>query len=101
MISVNPLSPRHLPDINLKYFAAPNCLMNISSYIISDPKICHGKPVFKGTRIMVWQVLEMLEAGATTRDIVESYPSLTAAHVKAALHVAAERLAGEQRVLFS
>ncbi len=22
-------------------------------YIISDPEICHGKPVFKGTRVLV------------------------------------------------
>ncbi|MBI2925259.1 MAG: DUF433 domain-containing protein [Verrucomicrobia bacterium] len=27
-------------------------------HIVADPRICHGKPTFKGTRIMVWQVLE-------------------------------------------
>jgi uncharacterized protein (DUF433 family) len=25
---------------------------------VADPDICHGKPTFKGTRIMVFQVLE-------------------------------------------
>jgi uncharacterized protein (DUF433 family) len=34
-------------------------------HIVADPNICHGKAVFRGTRIMVWQVLELLEAGET------------------------------------
>ena len=32
-------------------------------YVVIDPKICHGKPTFRGTRIMVWQVLEMVADG--------------------------------------
>jgi len=35
--------------------------------IIADPQICHGKPVITGTRIMVWQILELLEAGGGTK----------------------------------
>jgi uncharacterized protein (DUF433 family) len=35
----------------------------LGRYIVADPEICHGKPTFKGTRIMVWQVLEQLEDG--------------------------------------
>ena len=31
--------------------------VELGEYIVADPKICHGKPTFKGTRIMVWQVL--------------------------------------------
>ena len=27
-------------------------------YIVSDPDICHGKPTFRGTRILVADVLE-------------------------------------------
>jgi uncharacterized protein (DUF433 family) len=30
---------------------------------VADPEICHGKPTFKGTRIMVWQVLEDVADG--------------------------------------
>jgi uncharacterized protein (DUF433 family) len=30
----------------------------LGRYIVADPDVCHGKPTFKGTRIMVWQVLE-------------------------------------------
>jgi len=32
-------------------------------YIVADPEICHGQLTFKGTRIMVKSVLEMLAKG--------------------------------------
>ena len=32
--------------------------IELGQYIVTDPEICHGKPTFKGTRIMVWQVLD-------------------------------------------
>ena len=64
-------------------------MMTIAKYVSVNPQICHGKPCFKGTRIMVYLVLEMLEAGATLANIQEAYPGLTAEHVKAALEFAA------------
>lgn len=63
--------------------------MDISRYISIDPNVCHGKPCFKGTRIMVYLVLEMLEGGGTITDIRGAYPDLTPEHVKAALEFAA------------
>jgi hypothetical protein len=36
----------------------------------TDPNICHGKPVFRGTRSMVWQVLEMVAEGKARETIV-------------------------------
>ena len=64
----------------------------IQKYISVNPDICHGKPCFRGTRIMVYLVLELLEAGEKPEDIVgpDCYPELTLEHVKAALHFAAE-----------
>jgi len=35
----------------------------LGEYIVADSAICHGKPTFIGTRIMVWQVLRMLARG--------------------------------------
>ena len=60
----------------------------INKYIVADPKICHGKPTFKGTRVMVWQVLEMLESGENTQEIIKAFPSLTPKHIKAVLSYA-------------
>ena len=71
----------------------------INRRIVADPRICHGKPTFAGTRIMVWQVLEMLEAECSTEDIPHAFPSLTPDHVKAALHYAADLTRGEGYVL--
>lgn len=37
--------------------------IELGDHIVADPEICHGKPVFKGTRIMVWQVLDDVADG--------------------------------------
>ena len=37
--------------------------VELGEYIVADPEVCHGKPTFKGTRIMVWQVLEDVADG--------------------------------------
>jgi uncharacterized protein (DUF433 family) len=42
-------------------------------YIISDPKICHGKPTFRGTRIMVSQVMEQIANGMAWETIIEEW----------------------------
>ena len=67
-------------------------MKDIEKYISIDPEICHEKPCFKGTRIMVSLVLEMLEGGASFKEIREAYPSLSDNHVRTALHYAARVL---------
>lgn len=32
-------------------------------YIVADPKICHGRATFRGTRILVHDVLEQVAMG--------------------------------------
>jgi uncharacterized protein (DUF433 family) len=41
----------------------------LGRYIVADPEICHGKPTFIGTRIMVWQVLSEVGKGMSWDDI--------------------------------
>lgn len=62
--------------------------VDINNYIVADPAICHGKPTFKGTRVMAWQVLDMLKDGQTEKEIKSAFPSLTQSHIKAALEYA-------------
>lgn len=57
----------------------------INKYIVADPQVCHGKPTFKDTRIMIWQILDMLKNGMSEREILKSFPHLTRNHIKAAL----------------
>lgn len=42
-------------------------------YIVTDAQICHGKPVFRGTRIMVSQVLEQLADGMAWEAIIQEW----------------------------
>ena len=42
-------------------------------YIISDPEICHGKPTFIGTRVMVADVLEQVADGLDWETIIEGW----------------------------
>ena len=48
-------------------------LLMLGRYIIADPKICHGKPTFRGTRIMVADVLEMVASGMAWETIIEEW----------------------------
>ena len=41
----------------------PDRRIELGQYVVADPEICHGKPTFKGTRIMVWQVLADVAEG--------------------------------------
>jgi uncharacterized protein (DUF433 family) len=45
----------------------------LGRYIVADPNICHGKPTFRGTRIMVWQVLDQLANGMAWDTIIEEW----------------------------
>jgi uncharacterized protein (DUF433 family) len=74
--------------------------MDISQYIASDLEVCHGKPCFKGTRIMVSLVLEMLEGGASVDEVLDAYPSLSKEHVQAALHLASRLVDNDRFVAF-
>ncbi len=59
-------------------------------FVTIDPAVCHGKPVIKGTRILVSVVLDNLAAGLSIEQILESYPSLNKASIKAAVDYASE-----------
>jgi len=53
--------------------AKANGRVELGEYIVADPEICHGKPTFKGTRVMVWVVLEQLADGLTPDEIVKEW----------------------------
>ncbi|HTS49407.1 MAG TPA: DUF433 domain-containing protein [Bryobacteraceae bacterium] len=52
-------------------------LARIEEIVVSDPEIMRGTPVFKGTRIPVDLVADMLAQGATAEEILEGYPTLS------------------------
>ena len=57
--------------------------MNWQEYIVSDKQVLLGKPTIKGTRISVELVLELFSIGWTEKQIIESYPSVSAESLRA------------------
>ena len=65
--------------------------------ITLDPEVRSGKPVIRGTRITVSDILEYLAGGMSQEELLTDFPDLTADDVRAALVFAAQR----ERRLFS
>lgn len=61
---------------------------NYLSRITIDPNICNGKPVIRGMRISVSTILSYLAAGETHENILEAYPILEEADIRACLEYA-------------
>ena len=43
----------------------------LGRYVVADSAICHGKPTFKGTRILVAHVLDQVSEGLAWESIIE------------------------------
>lgn len=56
---------------------------------INPHKLC-GKPVIRGTRIAVEQILNILAAGVPAEEIKKDFPALTTEDVRAAVHYASK-----------
>lgn len=59
--------------------------MKFQDYIESNHTIMLGKPVIKGTRITVELILKKLSEGASTKQIIDMYPSLNNEQINACL----------------
>ncbi|MBI5473496.1 MAG: DUF433 domain-containing protein [Ignavibacteriae bacterium] len=57
-----------------------------------NPLICSGKPVIKGTRIIVSGLISQLATGETAASLKKGYPGLTDEDINAALQFAADTL---------
>jgi uncharacterized protein (DUF433 family) len=63
--------------------------------VVIDPKVCHGKPVIRGTRTPVALIVGSLAGGMSFEDVQREY-DLTIEDVRAALRFAGELLDQEQ-----
>ena len=63
----------------------------LSDRITLNPEIRSGKPIIRGTRITVTDILEYLAGGMSEREILEDFPDLSLEDIRAALAFAAER----------
>jgi uncharacterized protein (DUF433 family) len=67
-------------------------MSELLSRITSNPEICGGRPIIRGMRVRVVDVLDLLAAGLTHEQILKELPYLEPDDIKAALAYAASRL---------
>jgi uncharacterized protein (DUF433 family) len=73
-------------------------IRDISEYIVSHQGICHGKPTFRGTRVLVHVALASLQApGQDIETVARDYAVPTAALVDA-LRLAADWFCNDLRL---
>jgi uncharacterized protein (DUF433 family) len=66
--------------------------------VVSDPEILGGDPVFRGTRVPVHLIAELVAQAAQPAELIEGYPRLTAEMIRLApIYAAAYPLRGRPR----
>jgi uncharacterized protein (DUF433 family) len=63
--------------------------IDYQAHIVRDPAVCGGEPVVRGTRVTVRTVLASLAEGMTVAEILQDFPTLNEAAVKAVIAFAA------------
>ena len=58
--------------------------------IAIDPNVCFGKPCIRGHRIWVSLILDLLADGWSIKQVLENYPGLEEADVRACIAYGAE-----------
>ena len=99
-----------IEEINIKFITdnylnshpiLRSMITEIAPHIIADTETCNSQLIFKGTRIMVWQVIELLSTGITPDTILRDYfPQLTREAIFSALKYASGVIEGEEYVPF-
>jgi uncharacterized protein (DUF433 family) len=64
--------------------------IRMSDRISIQPAVCHGKPVIKGTRVLVSTLLGALAGGDTIESLLEDFPNVTREDISEALKFASE-----------
>ncbi len=59
--------------------------MKLNDFVISDPEILNGTPVFKGTRVPVKNLFDYLEAGDSVDKFLEDFDYVSKESVIAVL----------------
>lgn len=64
--------------------------------IVVNPGIMVGKPIIKGTRVTVEQILKLLAQGFTVGDILKEYPHVQREDIQEAIAYAATAVGAEE-----
>lgn len=66
--------------------------MDLQNRISINPKICHGQPCIKGTRILASNILAALSENLSTDEILQDFPGITQEDIQACLAFANDLL---------
>jgi uncharacterized protein (DUF433 family) len=50
--------------------------IEIGQYLVTDTRVCRGRLIFKGTRVLVADILALLQAGFAPEQIAKEYRGL-------------------------
>ena len=65
----------------------------IGRYLVADSKVCHGRPTFRGTRVLVADVLDQVAAGMAWETIIEEWNgSISKEAISEAVQLASQAL---------
>ena len=64
--------------------------------IVVNPKIMVGKPVIRGTRVAVYEIVARVAQGWAFEEILEDFPRITKEDIQAALMYAKKLVEGEE-----
>ena len=69
----------------------------IGKYLIVDPRVCHGKLTFKGTRVPVETVLYFLSTGRPFEELLAGWPEVKKEALEEAVQLAAGALVKQSK----
>jgi uncharacterized protein (DUF433 family) len=71
-------------SVRLELDADLKKLERAAEMAVSDPEVMHGTPVYRGTRIPVELIADMVRQGTKIEEILEGYPALNREKVELA-----------------
>jgi uncharacterized protein (DUF433 family) len=86
-----PLTPRR-PTARIDGVARKKM---VGRYLVVDPRVCHGKLTFSGTRVPVETVLRHVAKGKSLESVLRDWPELNKEAVEEAIQLAASALERE------
>jgi uncharacterized protein (DUF433 family) len=63
---------------------------SLGDYVVVTEGVCGGRPTFRGTRVEVRVILELLRAGATITEILRNYPRISRKAIEEAISLATQ-----------
>ena len=73
-------------------------MLDINKYIEINTEKRFGKPIIKGTRISVYDILNWLSNGMSKKDIIKDFPELNEKMINACLYFVANK---EKNLLYT